>query len=344
MSNSSQSFTLVFAHYRRWDDDEWEVIEPQHLDFWINEAPLLSKRTFEHDGCLITIEVNWEPIAKRYRRDFDLMKAVREAQTKNDDWFSKVRQKVHITAIASMKNKNGLSNYQWYPTFFLELYLYEFFLMANLALPGVVHFYNMTIEGTNESSTTKLSSYEFDYWMVESIRGRWPTFQRIPFKKVIHWYLYLQIGVKQKADTGTERAIFAVHHLAKMDPAISSLIWLFHGLEALFSTRIGENQAGLARRISTFFELDEKKKSYLKKRIKELYDLRSSFVHGTYGVWHPIQSEPIDKRLDADYDRINSATMFGFALLIATLQRMIDEDILELSYEEKFIGRKIPKI
>ncbi len=324
-------------------DDEWELIEPAHIDFWTQDSLLIARRSFLHNGCEIFVTIDWRPIGRRYKQHFDLLQPVRRGKATNDNWYRKVFRPVRLKAKVRIEGKNEVSGYAWYPGFFLEMAIYEAFAIANLALPGCAEFYTLSIQGGSQNQTLepKLSAFGFDFWWVESIRGHWPTLRCIPLNRVVQWFDALSTGHKQKADTGTERALFVLYHLCKLDDGIESVIWLFHGLEAVLGTRVGENLSGLLRRISMLLDPSPKQLAYLKKRLKELYDLRSAFVHGGYGVTHPIHSEVVDRRLDDDVEKLMSANAFGFGLLVAVLQAMICNDLLELTFEEKLIGKQL---
>lgn len=343
MTSTEYSFVISIPNFWRMSDDEWETIEPEHIDFWSKEACQLTKRKFVHDGCDVAVVVDWRPIARYLKKNFEVMQPVREGRALNDDWYKKISRPIRISAKVFIEGRNNTSAYEWYPSFFLEAYIYEIFAIINLSLPGAAEFNSLTIQDkkSKTSITPKLFAYNFDFSLVKTHQGGWPSLRRIPLHKVLHWFSALQIGVKQKADTGTERAIFVLYHLCKLDGGIESIIWIFHGLEALFGTRIGENISGLVRRISSLLGCDAKQKANLNKRLRELYDLRSSFVHGNYGIHHPMSSEVVDRRLDDDVTKIYLAGDFGFAILVASLQAMIDADIAELTYEERLLGKRI---
>jgi hypothetical protein len=333
-------FTLQLRNVGRDADDEWEQIEPAHIVFWESEAHLLRTHTYEHDGCSVTVNIDWKPIARRHRQDFALLVPLRIGKPPAPNWSQKLSRPLRLRANARVEGKNKLSEYPWYSGFFVELAVYETFLKSNLALPGVANFYTLTIHGASVRSPLepRLSGYSFDFWSIESLRGNWPHARRIPLQQVVDWYSALRIGPKQRADSGIERAIFAVYHLCRLDSQIDSILWLFHGIEALLSTRIGENLSGIVRRVSMLLDLNPKQRAHLNKKLRELYDLRSAFVHGGYEVPHPMRSEVVDRRLDDDYAKLVNANHFGFALLCSVLQVLAEKNIIELAFEERLVA------
>lgn len=337
MGDVLHPFKLQLRHIGRSDDDEWEQIEPAHVDFWESESHLLASHSYQHDGCSITVHIDWRPLACRYRDKHLLLTPLRQGQPHDPEWYEKVSKPLRLKATANVTGENDLCKYGWYPEFFVELAVYESFFKANLALPGVAEFYTLAIHGASDRTPLepRLSAYNFDFRWVESLRGKWPQLKRLPLQQVSDWYSALEIGPKQKADSSIERAVFALYHLCRLDGQIDSLLWLFHGLEALLSTKVGENLSGMIRRISLLLNLDLKQQSQLNKKLRELYDLRSSFVHGGYGVPHPMRSEVVDRRLDDDYSKLIEANEFGFAVLCALLQSLAEKGIVSVAFEER---------
>ena len=339
MHSIEQIFPISILNIGREIEEEWETIDPEHIHFWCNEASLLSKRSYFHNGCKATVNVDWKPLAKRYKHDFKLRESIRKNLSPEPDWLKKIVRPVKLRAKVCIEGVNKNSEYSWYPRFFLKHYIYEIFLIANLSSPGAANFYSLSLPSKDkfENDILKLVSFNFDNTWVESLKGNWPFTQSIPLADVLDWYSALNIGIKQKTDTNVERAIFVIYHLCKLDGQIESIIWIFHGLEALFDTKVGENLTSLVRRISLLHNLNLTQSNQLKRKLRKLYDLRSSFVHGNYGVAHPLHHDGIDKRLIADIDKIFSAIEFGFSILITSIQIMIRRKISKLTFEEKLV-------
>jgi len=64
-----------------------------------------------------------------------------------------------------------------------------------------------------------------------------------------------------------------------------------------------------------------------------MYDYRSSFVHGGLQVIHPMHNEQIDNRIDDQYSKIVELSLYGTRLLLASLQRYIEENWSEVRYK-----------
>jgi hypothetical protein len=337
MPSREFTFNLVFRHPGRVGEEEWEVIEPRFAEYWKSAAVPLCSRTYEHNGCTARVEIDWAPYGRRIIRDHNIMAPVRKGQPDKTDWYAKVSRPLRLEASCVLSGSNKLSSYDWYPTFFLEYFFYEIFAISNLACPGSAEFHGLSIEGKTNSSTTDphLSAFYFDEWMIESVRGLKPSARLLSPETAAQWFSAVNPRVTQKAENGTQRALFALYHLCKNDGHIDFVMWLFNALESLLSTRVGENFSGLVRRAALVLELSAAETAAMSKRLRKLYDLRSAFVHGGYDVAHPIHSEPIDERLNEHYGNVLQLSKYGFFLLASLLQRMTEKNLTMLVFEEK---------
>lgn len=341
--SASHSRVLEFKRLSRDIEDHGETIDPLIEQFWHKTPEWLRRREYEHLGCNISVDIEWQRLANRIRRDNALMLPLREGRAPDKNWYAKVSRPLKIEAKVTVSGSNDLTSYQWYPTFFIEAFIHEIFLIANLAVPGSANFYTLSIAGTDETHPTevRLSAFLFDSGWMDSLDGQWPALQALPREEVCEWFKALNIGYKQRADTGIEKALYVLLHMAKDDAQIDSVTWLFHGLEALVSTRVGESVSGLVRRLGAILELDAPLQKRLNKRLRQLYDLRSSFVHGGYAVPHPISNEVIDRSLGGHMQDLHELRQFGASLLVATLQALIKKRIVKLRFDEQIVTTTI---
>ena len=118
---------------------------------------------------------------------------------------------------------------------------------------------------------------------------------------------------------------------------VESVVWIFHALEALLTTRVGENISGLVRRVSLLLEASPRQAKAVNKKIRQLYDMRSALVHGGYPVAHPLRREIMDQRLEEGFMRLIRNTEDGFGLLVAVMQRMVILGINEVKFRESLV-------
>jgi hypothetical protein len=339
MTTKEHAFDLVLRRLGRDSEEASDVVTPLHANFWAEAANVLAERSYEHRGSKIHVRVNWAPLAKRILRDHKIMEPVRAGQSNSADWYKKVSRSLRLKATCSIEGSNDLAEMRWYPGFFVEYFLHEVFLVGNLACPGSADFFRASIERKLVTHTTEphLSAYQFDDWLVETMSGAEPAARLLGVEETAAWVFRVNPSVTQKADTSTQRALFALYQLCKVESSIDAVLWTFHALESLLSTRVGENFSGLVRRASLVLQLSPKQSAQVSKNLRKLYDLRSAFIHGGLDTPHPMQYETIDPRLDDQYEKFREPVRHGFYLLAALLQRMIDDGRENLLFEEKLV-------
>lgn len=326
------------------DFEDWEEIDKAHADFWKEASTAFSRRSYNHDQYIIDIHMNWHPLVRAYRRNYGAVPILQKG--KREESRRRWQPTSRVTATISVDGKGGLYHHKdYYACYFLQTFIYEVFIMANLSCPAAANFYNLSISNQDRLNRFRstLDSTYFDTGWTASLEGKWPKIAQLPLKKVVRWFSAFHMGHKQKADSPTERAIFVLYHLCSRGRSgVDAIIWLTHGLEALLRTRVGENISGVVRRAAMVLKADRKQQSDLNKEIRGLYDLRSAFVHGNYNIVHPLGNEVLDSRLDEESLKILDVMGFGFRLFVALLQAMIADEISEFAFEEKFVGIHFP--
>jgi hypothetical protein len=76
----------------------------------------------------------------------------------------------------------------------------------------------------------------------------------------------------------------------------------------------------------------------MKKALGLLYDYRSSLVHGGLRLIHPVHSEILDRTVDDEYDRLMTLFEFGFSVLLAGLQVVVESGWIGIQFPEQMIG------
>jgi hypothetical protein len=238
-------------------------------------------------------------------------------------WWEVYSKEVHISVTVELEGTNKLSNYDWYPDFFVENALYDLFVVANLALPSAADFNTVRLEqtGLTPHEPLSLSAYYLDDYFARTVS--WPKLSRLDVSLVDRWYKRVRNGVGQVPETPAERAVFALWHVCRSSGRPEDIVWIFYGFESLFQTRTGENFNALLDRISLLLDPTEVQLMFLKKKLRSMYDHRSSFVHGGLQVIHPSHSEVADPLAQAKYGDIVDLSVFGTRLLVACLQRYV---------------------
>lgn len=346
MKQTLNEFSITVRSPGRQLEEEWETIEPREIVFWKTATKKLRSRTYQHNGCVAEVEVDWSPLTRRMIRDYEVRIPLRTGRRPDADWYEKLSRPLRLRARCVITNSNELSSYPWYSEFFVEYYLYEVFMISNLALPGSGEFLNFELQSRGKRLRRErlgLSAFYFSEWMVQTIEGKSPGAKILDLDQTIDWFIQVNPRVTQKAENSTQKALYATYQLCRSDGQIDFVLWLFNALEALLSTKVGENFSGILRRANALLDLNDKQRSHLRKTLRKLYDLRSSFVHGGYEAPHPLHREPIDQRLNDDYMEIFMLSVEGFSILGALLQVLIEKQIPIVAFEEHVVaGRSTP--
>ncbi|GAB3034130.1 HEPN domain-containing protein [Bowmanella dokdonensis] len=331
----------------RSDEDNWEVHQVEDIRFWKEAVDLISLRECQHNGCMISIESDWRPVIDKLEKD---LKRNVQLHSGEEVALGDIGDVTEVPVKILISGTNDLSGYFWYPNLFLEYYVYEIFFVLNLSRPGVCDFFSLSLEGVDNPWQKKsskieherISSYNLEFAWENSFRGLFPSLKEIPINDVINWYEKIDIGLKQKATRPIEKTLFSFYHICKADGDISSIVWVFHALESLYSTKVGEGFSNLINRISALLSLDEKQVSILKKNLRKLYDMRSSLIHGGYEIYHPMRNEVVDKTIENQYSEIYENHQFGISILIASLQALIEKRWYRINVIEQLDGSNRP--
>ncbi|NBI56271.1 hypothetical protein [Photobacterium alginatilyticum] len=106
--------------------------------------------------------------------------------------------------------------------------------------------------------------------------------------------------------------------------------WVFHALEAIYGTKAGRGFNDIASKAIFLLEIPINKQKRFKASLRDLNDLRSSFIHGGYKVSHPLN--------DAYDDEVFKLIEFGVLVIINSIQGLVRKKWIELSVQEVFVG------
>ncbi|MCH8492738.1 MAG: hypothetical protein LAT53_05835 [Idiomarina sp.] len=318
------------------------------ISLWSEIIANYSSRSYNHEGILAKVEADWSSVREH----------LSAAQNTNKEFHRLLKEKGEVAwaiydsslenpkvqVLVTLEGNNDLSKHKWYPVFFVEKYIYDTFFIANLALPGSCEFLNVRFPSERGVSTERygLSSCFFEMALHDFFDNKDTSIQLLPLGLVADWYENLGLGVRQKADSSIEKAIFSLLHICKSDGDETSIIWIFHALEAIYGTRVGEGFSNIIDRMAILLELNSKQKASSKKKLRRMYDFRSSLVHGGYEVHHPLRNEVLDKRLNDDYLRTYDLIQYGFNVIVASLQKLIERDWYGVEVEVQLGGIGIP--
>ena len=219
-------------------------------------------------------------------------------------------------------------------------------MVVNLAVPGTCNFSNTTIYDYSIKpfyypSRMNLSCYPIELAIILSRQLGWPVIKDIEMGLVHSWLKSLKLETKQVAQSRIERVLFALLNALHGNTEITHILWLLHSLEAFYDTPVIEVVKNLRNRAFKWLSVPENNKKAIKKEFANFYGVRSSFVHGAFDIIHPLKNERIDKNVDIQYDKIYRASHFGLAMLIASIQSLIENNYYELNFDEIIQGMSI---
>jgi hypothetical protein len=343
-----QHFTLTIpSPWRNVSAVAWREIDALHIEHWKMAIKLLRSQTYAIDGLRVNVEVDWRPVLTRLYRDYDVMKVHYPVAGKSEGherWlFSSRPVRVNATVTSEFKTKSSKGNPR--SQAFAESFIYDFFLMMNISAPGSCNFSQATLQSDEKRSPRSsigkflLSEIYFDFAFFLARADGWPTLTVLPLDTVVRWYSSIRSGVTQIPMNRMEKVLFAMFHIAAYtEPSPAEVIWVFNAMETLFDTKVGENFRVLVERINLLLSPKPKQYKLLRTKLRELYNLRSAFVHGGLEVAHPMHNEVLDRRVNARVRNQMGAAGFGFEVLLASLQIVINNGWREPIFTEKLAG------
>jgi hypothetical protein len=326
------AFTLNLGHVGRSYSGFEEVIDKAGLSTWSSACSLLSAANYEALEQAIEIRVSWNKARECFEsstaRGFALF-----------EWLSSDREDLIIEGEVTIPKQPGksLESLSNQAVYHLALFLYDVFAAMNLSSPGCCEFQgSIHIEHSDlwENHVVLYASMLESAWL-SSLESTWPTIQYIPLGKVVSWLRSLEIGTRQIANSRVERGIFSLLHVCRLshfNP--ETLIWLAHALEALYDTPPALVAKHLQQRIIQVLDVPAERQKWVKKQLRQFYELRSSFVHGNLDVVHPLENERLDPQVVQYTKKLMGPINFGIMVVLATLQKHIVENWREVTFTE----------
>lgn len=232
----------------------------------------------------------------------------------------------------------------------LELFLNQLFLAANISAPGSCNFQGCSIISDHHSyahdsrKDISLSSENFHValWR-HKVHHHLPPVGFADYRNVWAWLTRNRPLTIQRAFTSTQRALFSICHVCyRSGGGPSGLVWLSHALEALYSTSAGHNASALQDRAVQVLRIAKDKHEKFRKDIRIFYSMRSAFVHGGFKIIHPLEDNRFDSSIEMAYDELYEPTVFGFALVLSTIQTMVKNRWSAMTFQERHTGIKTP--
>jgi len=340
-----QTYIEIPGSLRNISDKGWEIFCPRDIDYWKQAVELLGiiERESEKNHC--QIEFDWRPLVRRLKHNFKVYRLLAEAGSPKWETLRLFRNG-SIKIPYKLRLSPPVSEQSHFPDQVIGSVVHDVFLIMNLANPGSCDFDRVRLRrlGTERLSyhDVSLSEIWFDISCLNGLEGAWPSPDTLPLTQVIAWFGQIRRGLNQVPQNRIEKVLFALLHIANQELSATTVIWLFHSLETLLDTRPGENFRVLVDRIRLLLEPSDAQLKLLHKKMRALYDLRSAFVHGGLEVSHPMHNEVLDARVMILYERLDTTCAFGFAVLLSTLQKIIERGWSTFGFKESVIVTSLP--
>lgn len=302
-------------------DTGWEIADPAFIHAWTEIVEQTSVKIFDRDGGRrYSLRVDWTPVLQRVAHSYDVMRLIHGASSSEErekalNGFSTSKIAIEF----QLEKPPGRPG----PASIIEYYLNDIFLIMNISTPGSCDFMSAQLVSAPHASPMRLSNYFFDVSWINAFEGKWPPIRFLSIADTRCWFERVRNEFSLVPKNSIERALFAILHICKSDLSPATIVWIFNALESFYGTRPGENFRALIERISLLLAPNTTELAYMKKAMRNLYDLRSAFVHGGLDIIHPVHDEAMDEEVDRAYYRLMEASDFGFQILLASLQEVI---------------------
>ncbi|MEL7110021.1 MAG: hypothetical protein AAGJ68_05410 [Pseudomonadota bacterium] len=327
-------------------DDDWENTDKKIIETWqeLQRNYSTFERTYLGEECEFAFD--WTAPIGRLEQTYDIYSRLFDANGHViESVMNEFGQRVvapRVTATVESRAFNEKSRGR--ASHLLANALLDLFLAMNLSFPGCCDFYSvklLDVSSSGESIDSELrhlSGHKFEVALLLSIDGKFPDVEPIPVGDCINW-------IKNAGDTSTTTAksapkklLYALLHFGNAVSSESDVIWIFYILETVFDTRPGENFNALHRRICRLLVLSDNQAGQFKKRLRRLYNLRSSLIHGGHEILHPDHHSLLDSEIGQKQSKAREDLEFGVALSIAVVREMVRNQFARLEFSEELTG------
>ena len=214
----------------------------------------------------------------------------------------------------------------------VERLVYHLVLAANMSVPGAFEIGSGWLyqDGISSGRTNSLIS---DLWSANeySEHTTWPPLTTLDVQRVWDW-LVAGEHLDGSGSTPASRAVNALSHCFEAPGASNPmrLFWALMGVEALFS----EDAPGVKSLVASRAQLLLGEQRSFKKDFSELYQTRSGFVHGGLAFPSAFESDATS----GFRERVHKAQAVALAVLVASLQAMVQRNWHKLSFQTSIRG------
>jgi hypothetical protein len=205
-----------------------------------------------------------------------------------------------------------------------EKRVYDLVVIANIARVGSLdlHNYCFVQDGNKDEGLLKLKAFGLRAAATYAEKIGWPKSQRLEIAQAWKWALQQKGFLEGFSDDATSRALNAFTQMLNLKDEPLILFWAIMGIEALYVRGRDPKMEQIRERTQVLLG----EQTSFKKKISEMYNFRSSLIHGDLnfsGLYQLYDATPeIEK-----YDRaLLESTDLAVAVLTVTLQQLISRN------------------
>ncbi len=325
-------------------DQGWREIGPIHIAAWSDASDLLGTAAFETEGAKIRLEIDWRPAVSVLKHNHNVTKSIYvDGDIPKYSHHGKkykikpinIKCRAHIVSDGEAMFVGNLAQS------LLDSFLYDMFLIMNISAPGSFGGRVRTRQlGQPNASVSEFSLYGgvYEVASLNLMEGRWPQCKFLPVSDVHQWFLSIRSGYAQLPKNRMEKVVFGLLHIAVKTVSPEAIIWIFYCLETIFDTKVGENFRTLVERIGLLLKPTPSELKRARQQLRNMYDIRSAFVHGGLDATHPMHNETLDRGIEKKFGDLMDASDLGISILLCSVQEVISRGWKEPIFEEVLRG------
>jgi hypothetical protein len=200
--------------------------------------------------------------------------------------------------------------------------LYDLIIVANIARVGSLEVSRglMVQDGQQRYVEGTTGAYMLRYAAGHAAKLGWPQLQVLGIAEGWRWAIKQEGFLEGFGGGPTSRALNAFTHLLGPNVDFASLLlWTLIGLEAVYT----KGQGALQEQVREKSQLLLGKQEAFKKKVGQMYNFRSRFVHGELDFVGRRAPRDVREKYRKHYIELFECTYLAEAILIATFQQLI---------------------
>jgi len=213
----------------------------------------------------------------------------------------------------------------------VQQFFYDLFFVANIACPGSLNFFNLSLYLGGKSEKINLRGYPW-YYSRHTSHDTIAPIKIIPVKKVFDWYKSIISNDNSFSQCDVSNALNSFIRFASYeyeDPIDN--IFIIHAIEALYGGNIPNSL--LKKRIQTVL-CETKKSKKLDETIDVVYKWRHKLIHGGLKIPHPLASRLTDVYEKNYIGQYMNAQRAGFRIVLLSLQQLVESNAKAFNFKE----------